>query len=67
MTESVVVVGEPWRGFTVDSVADIPSAEVASSRFVLVDIRDGHPLVRESGGAGAMSGLAGPVASALGQ
>lgn len=66
MSESVVVVGEPWRGFSIDSVADIPSAAAAVSRFVLVDIRNGRPLVRESGDVGALSGLAGPVASAFG-
>lgn len=62
MTESVVVVGEPWRGFTIEAVADIPAAEVPTTEFVLVDIRTGSPIVREPGDPT----LAGPFASALG-
>ena len=65
MSETVVVRGDRWRGFSVDSVADVPPAEVATTRFVLVDIRTGEPLVRESGDEGARSGLAGPVAALI--
>jgi len=64
LTESVVVIGEPWHGFAIADVADVPSAQVATSRFVLVDIRSGQPLLREAGAAGALSVLAGPIASA---
>jgi hypothetical protein len=64
LTESVVVMGEPWHGFAVGDVADVPTAQVATSRFVLVDIRSGQPLLREAGSAGALSVLAGPIVSA---
>lgn len=63
LIESVVVLGEPWHGFTVAAVADVPSAQIATSRFVLVDIRSGQPLLREAGAAGALSALAGPIVS----
>jgi hypothetical protein len=61
LIESVTVIGEPWHGFAVDAVADVPAAPGVSSRFVLVDIRSGDPLIREAGAAGALSELAGPV------
>ena len=64
LTDSVVVVGEPWHGFSLDAVVDVPSAQVATSRFVLIDIRSGQPLLRESGISGYMSVLAGPIVSA---
>ena len=64
MTESVVVIGEPWRGFSIDGIVDVPAAEVAAARIVLVDIRSGSPIVRET--SGGPSGLAGPLVEALG-
>ena len=67
LTDSVVVVGEPWHGFSLDAVVDVPSARVAASRFVLIDIRSGQPLLRESGASGYMSVLAGPIVSAAPQ
>jgi hypothetical protein len=64
MSDSVVVIGEPWRGFSIDGVTDVPAAEVAASRIVLVDIRSGQPIVRDTDGG--PSALAGPVIGALG-
>ncbi len=64
LTDSVVVVGEPWHGFALEAVVDVRSAEIATSRFVLIDIRTGQPLLRESGASGYMSVLAGPIVSA---
>lgn len=66
VASGIEVVGEPWRGFSLDSVSDIPSAERATNRLVLVDIRSGRPLIRETGDTGGLSGLAGPLVSALG-
>jgi hypothetical protein len=66
MDEAVLVVGDPWRGFSLDGVVDVRSAEVTATRFVFVDIRTGHPLLRQAGDSGAMSALAGPVVSAFG-
>lgn len=64
LTDTVVAVGQAWHGFSLNAVADVPSARVATSRFVLVDIRSGRPLLREAGAAGALSALAGPIVSA---
>jgi len=64
LTNSVVVVGQPWHGFSLDAVVDVPSAQTATSRFVLIDIRSGQPLLREAGASGFRSVLAGPIMSA---
>jgi hypothetical protein len=61
LIDSVTVIGDPWHGFAVDAVADVPAAPGPASRFVLVDIRSGDPLIREAGAAGALSDLAGPI------
>jgi hypothetical protein len=47
LSDEANVVGEPWRGFTIDAVARVRAAEVATSRLVLVDIRSGEPIIRE--------------------
>ena len=64
--DGVEVRGEVWAGFAIDSVADVPPAPRATSRFVLIDIRTGEPLLRESGSEGSPSVLAGPVVVASG-
>ncbi len=61
---SVVVVGDAWHGFSLTAVSNVPPARAAASRFLLVDIRSGRPLLRQAGAAGASSALAGPIVSA---
>jgi hypothetical protein len=63
MSDSVVVVGEPWRGFSIEGIADVPAAEVAAASIVLVDIRSGRPIVRDT--SVGSSALAGPMVEAL--
>lgn len=61
LADPVVVVGEPWRGFALEGVTDVPASLSPVTRFVLVDIRSAEPLVREAGAAGSVSALAGPI------
>jgi hypothetical protein len=60
----VDVIGAGWAGFSIRSVSDVPPAPRPVSRFVLIDIRTGEPLLREAGASGAPSVLAGPIVAA---
>jgi hypothetical protein len=64
--DAVQVSGSGWAGFSIGTVIDVPPAQRAVSRFVLVDIRTGETLLRESGASGARSILAGPVTVSTG-
>lgn len=61
LPEPVEVRGATWTGFAIDAVIDVPPAPNSTTRFVLVDIRTGAPLLRTAGVEGSSQILAGPV------
>jgi hypothetical protein len=61
LPDTAQVTGAAWIGFSFEGVVDVPPAQRDVQRFVLIDIRTGEPLVRESGASGAPPVLAGPV------
>jgi hypothetical protein len=64
LPDRVEVRGAIWTGFSLEGVVDVPAAQRATSRFLLVDIRSGVPLTREAGASGAPAELAGPIFAA---